>query len=146
MILRPLALLADSKVVFKSATDLRNLLISDFELVGLRYDLLVVWQELVLRIGRVERLEILIDCAKIEHHELLLNKFQDRQHCFEKELGSVGKYVVPDADAQTKWETIQKASLEPFVNPEQVWQILNQVSMQVRHVDIHQMVEYLYIS
>lgn len=146
MILRPLALLADSKVVFKSATDLRNLLISDFELVGLRYDLLVVWQELVLRIGRVERLEILVNCAKIEHHKLLLNKFQDRQHRFEKELGSVGKYVVPDADAQTKWETIQKASLEPFVNPEQVWQILNQVSMQVRHVDIHQMVEYLYIS
>ena len=144
--LSPLTLLTDRKVVLEGAADLRNLLISDFELVGLRDDFLVVRQELVLRIGRVERLEILVNCAKIEHHELLLHKFQDRQHCFEEELGSVGKYVVPDADAQTKWETIQEASLEPVVDPEQVWQILNQVSMQVRHVDVHQVVEHLHIS
>mmetsp|Transcript_23293 Transcript_23293/g.28876 ORF Transcript_23293/g.28876 Transcript_23293/m.28876 type:complete len:89 (-) Transcript_23293:711-977(-) len=64
LVLGAVALLTD-KVFLKSAADLCDLLISDLELVRLAYDFFEVRQQLVLRVGRVERFEILVDLAEV---------------------------------------------------------------------------------
>ena len=72
-----LALLAHGEVVIEGLADLRDLLVSDFELVRLLYNLLVIRQQLVLRVRRIERFEVLIHGAEIEQDELVLDQFED---------------------------------------------------------------------
>lgn len=97
-----------------------DLLVGDFEFVGLVDDFLVIGQQFVLGVLLVERLEVLVDLRKVKQNQFLLHKLEYGQGHLEKELGPVRQNVVPDADAEAEREAVQEASLEPLVDPKQI--------------------------
>ena len=105
-------------LVARTAAQLIDVVVSNFEFVCLSDDLLVVGQQFVRRVLRIERFKVLINLTEVQGKKLWLDKFQNGERHFEKEFGAVSKDVIPNAYAQALGKAVQEARLEPLVDPQ----------------------------
>ena len=80
--------------------------ISDFELMRLHDDFLIIRQQRIRRVAVNETFEELVYIGHFKLHEVGLDQVQNSQSRLKEELGAIGEDVIPDSDAQTERKTV----------------------------------------
>ena len=110
--------------------------------VGKFYDVLCVWQDVLLAAAVSELIEQVAYLLEVELEQFVLEDAEDDKWHLEEEHDALDEQVVPDADAEAEWEGREEERPKPALDPEgRRKRDFVEVGLDMRQVLLEQVVE-----